>query len=385
MGAHALLSPSSAKRWLNCTPSACLEQKEEDRGSEFAEEGTCAHALCEIKLRELLGDDTTDAQKEFDELKDKWYSKDMENHAEDYASTVWGKYQEALKKCPDARMFVEKRLSFVDWIPESFGTADAIILADDVIDVIDFKYGRGVEVSAVENPQMAIYALGALAEYDIDYDFKTVRMTIIQPRLYNYSEWETSAKELKDWAEKILKVQAKLAFKGKGKQIAGEWCKFCKVKAKCAVLANDAIAAYTQHDTKELISDNDMGQVLSLIPAIKTWCSAVEEYALGQALSGKKWPGYKVVEGRTSRKVVDPDTLVERIVEAGHEESELYKPKELRALGELERLVGKKNFFQISEGCVEKTGGKPTLVPEYDKRPEMNVNSAEEDFKNIIV
>lgn len=380
---HALLSPSSSHRWLNCTPSARLEEKVEDLGSSFAEEGTCAHALCEIKLRNLL--DLPPEPNEFDELKDRWYDKSMEDYTDEYVTLVYGKYLDAQKKDSNALLFIEKTLDFSSWIPESFGTCDAIIVSEGEIEVFDFKYGKGVEVSAVENPQMMIYALGAMADYDLEYNINTVRMTIVQPRVSNFSEWEISMADLRKWANETLAVKARLAIMGEGEHQAGSWCKFCKIKARCSALANKMMACYTQNEVKELITDEQMGDILTLIPTIKTWCTAVEDYALAQALNGKHFKGHKLVEGRAIRKITDSDTLIARLLDAGHSTSDIFKPAELRSLGDLEKAVGKKNFAELAKGCIEKPQGKPTLVPESDKRQEWNVSSAALDFKDIIV
>lgn len=380
---HALLSPSSSHRWLNCTPSARLEEKVEDQGSSFAEEGTCAHALCEIKLRDLMG--YQPEPNEFEELKDRWYDKSMEDYTDEYVTLVYGKYLDAQKKDPNAILIIEKALDFSSWIPESFGTCDAIIVSEGEIEVFDFKYGKGVEVSAVENPQMMIYALGAMVDYDLEYNIKTVRMTIVQPRVSNFSEWEISMADLRKWATETLAVKARLAIMGEGEHQAGGWCKFCKIKARCSALANKMMACYTQNEVKELITDEQMGDILTLIPTIKTWCTAVEDYALAQALSGKHFKGHKLVEGRAIRKVTDSDTLIARLLDAGHSTSDIFKPAELRSLGDLEKVTGKKKFAELAQGCIEKPQGKPTLAPESDKRQEWNVSSAALDFKDIIV
>lgn len=380
---HALLSPSSSHRWLNCTPSARLEEKVEDQGSSFAEEGTCAHALCEIKLRDLMG--YQPEPNEFEELKDRWYDKSMEDYTDEYVTLVYGKYLDAQKKDPNAILIIEKTLDFSSWIPESFGTCDAIIVSEGEIEVFDFKYGKGVEVSAVENPQMMIYALGAMVDYDLEYNIKTVRMTIVQPRVSNFSEWEISMADLRKWANETLAVKARLAIMGEGEHQAGGWCKFCKIKARCSALADKMMACYTQNEVKELITDEQMGDILTLIPTIKTWCTAVEDYALAQALNGKHFKGHKLVEGRAIRKITDSDTLILRLLDAGHSPSDIFKPAELRSLGDLEKTVGKKPFAELAKGCIEKPQGKPTLAPESDKRQEWNVSSAALDFKDIIV
>lgn len=371
---------------MNCTPSARLEEKVEERASDFAQEGSCAHALCEEKLWNLLGDENNAALAKAEQMAndyERWYCNEMETCTDEYVSIVWNKYQEALKTTSDAKLFIERRLSFENYIPKSFGTADAIIIADGTMEVIDFKYGKGVEVSAHENSQMMIYALGAIDEFEIEYAIDNVRMTIVQPRLSNTSEYELSVDSLKNWADVKLKPAAKKAWSGKGKQCAGEWCRFCKVKATCAKLASQALAAYTQNENKEQISDDDFPKILALIPAIKAWASAVEDYATAKAIDGHKYKGYKLVEGRSLRKVTDPTELASRL--AGATEADLYKPRELKPIGELEKLVGKRQFAELAQGLIIKPQGKPTLVVESDKRQEINVSSAAADFADILV
>lgn len=375
---HALLSPSASHRWLHCTPSARLEENVQDKGSEFAEEGTCAHALCENKLRTMLGQELV--PNEFDALKEKWFDKAMDAYTDEYVAYVWNEYQEALKKDKAAQLLIEKTLDFTPWIKESFGTGDCIIIAEGTCTVIDFKYGKGVEVSAHKNTQMAIYALGAIADYILDYDIDTVKMVIVQPRLNNISEWEWSREKLEQWGNQVLIPLADKAFKGEGEQHPGEWCKFCKVKATCKALANDAISCYTQHDDKAQISDAEMPGILSVIPAIKSWCTAVEDYATAQAIAGKHYEGYKIVEGRSVRKVSDKETLISNLLGANYVPEDIFNPAELKSIGDLEKLVGKKEFARLAEGCLSRPQGKPTLVPESDKRPVLNVTSAEEDF-----
>lgn len=383
---HALLGPSSSHQWLNCTPSARLCESVEDKGSNFALEGSCAHALCEQKLWELLGDkDKADeAFREQEKCdRERFYGNEMESCADDYASAVWGKYQEALKTTPDAKIFIERRLDFSAWIPESFGTADAIIIADGTMEVIDYKYGRGVEVSAVSNTQMMIYALGAIREFEDAYRIEHVRMTIIQPRLGNFSEYEMSVDDLSKWAEEELAPKARLAWAGEGEENPGPWCRFCRVKARCAKLANQAISVFLGHENKELITDEEMPEILRLQPAIVAWAKSVEEYALAKAMNGTEFKGFKLVEGRSIRKVSDESALVDRLKEAGYTTGEIYKSPELRSIGDLEKLVGKKDFAAMSQGCIVKPQGKPTLVPESDKRAPMSINSAASDFMNI--
>lgn len=353
----------------------------QEKGSDFAEEGTCAHALCENKLRKRLGEELV--PNEWEELKERWFDTAMDSYTDEYVDYVWNEYQEALKRDKKAKLLIEKTLDFTPWIPNSFGTGDAIIVADKKMVVIDFKYGKGVEVSAVKNTQMAIYALGAYADYALDYDVAEVKMAIVQPRLNNISEWEVLAPDLRNWGEDVLKPIAQKADKGEGEQSPGEWCRFCKVKARCKALANNAMACYTQNEDKTLITEQEMPAVLALIPAIKSWCTAVEDYATAQAISGKQYEGFKLVEGRSVRVITDEAKLIEKLLAARVEPDHIFKPAAIRPIGELERTIGKKDFAALSQGCIDKPQGKPTLVPVTDKRPALNITSAEQDFSGI--
>lgn len=377
---HALLSPSASHRWIHCTPSARLEENTPDLGSSYAYEGTIAHALCESKILALMGEDNAKALAEVEEGRD-LVDTEMENCAEEYASLVWNKYQEALKSTSDARLFIERQLDFSAFVPDSFGTADAIIIADGRMEVIDFKYGKGVEVYALENPQMMIYALGAIQEFEIEYNISSVRMTIVQPRKQNISEWEISCDLLLLWMENILIPAARKAYKGEGEQEPGEWCRFCKVKATCSKLANQAIAVYTKHEDKATISVKEMADILKLIPSIKTWCTAVEDYATAQAIGGTKFDGWKLVEGRSLRRITDERTLGNRMAQQGY--VGMYREPSLKPIGDLEKMCGKKKFAELAEGLIEKPQGKPTLVPVSDKREPIRVSSAINDFKDL--
>lgn len=389
---HALLSPSSSHRWINCTPSARLEEGVPDKGSVYAEEGSCAHALCEFKLLHYLNVETGGkyeqalkaANDEFEQGREQYFTDEMKEATDLYVSVVREKYRDALKSTADAQLFVEKRLDFTKYIPDSFGTADAIIIADGMMEVIDFKYGKGVEVSATENTQMMIYAIGALDAYSWEYDIRCVRMTIIQPRKQNISEYELSVDELAKWQEEKLTPAARKANKGEGEQKPGEWCRFCKVQAQCAKLAEQALSVHSEHKDKGLITAEQMPAILEVIPTIKKWCTAVEEYALAKAIEGTKYKGWKVVEGKSNRTIINQNLLIERLLEAGA--TDIYKPQELKGIGELEKMVGKKKFTAMSPNCVVKPKGKPTLAPSSDDREECdNYSSAQKDFENIEI
>lgn len=376
------MSPSAAHRWLNCTAAPLLEKDIPDEGSTFAEEGTLAHAYCALKLKEFLGRPTDGEKEEIAAFNDKYHTGEMDEYTDTYKIIVLEKFGEARKRTSDARLLVEVRLDFSSFIPQAFGTADAVIIADGTMEIIDFKYGKGVKVSAHENPQMKIYALGAYDAFSFEYDIQKVRMTIVQPRIDNLSEFEMTTDDLLMWASNELAPKAQEAFSGKGKQKPGDWCRFCKVKATCKALANTCVAAYKEHGDPKLVSKEDMETtVLPLLPTIKTWLSSVDEYTLQQALSGVHYEGFKLVEGRSIRKITDPAAVIEELGKSGYTKESLIKPEELKSLTELEKLIGKKKFALLCADYINKPQGKPTLVPDSDKRPPFN--AAAEDFKNI--
>lgn len=379
-GQHALLSPSSAHRWLHCTPAPLLEAKEEEKSSAYADEGTLAHAICAMKLKLWLQQDTGEEEKEVAQYA-KYHTAEMEDYTDAYVSIVLEKFGAARQKTPDAKLLVETRLDFTEYIPESFGTGDAVIIADGTMEVIDFKYGKGVRVSAVENPQMMIYALGALSKFSFDYRIEDVKMTIVQPRIDNLSEYELHITDLWEWAEFTLRPKAKRAFKGEGEQVPGEWCQFCKVKARCKALAKEAVEASEWRPDPKLVAKEEMEALLPKLPVIKTWLAGVEEFALEQALAGTSFSGYKVVEGRSIRKIAEPEVVQAILNVEGYSDEAIMKPAELKGISDLEKVVGKKKFNELCGEYIVKPQGKPTLVPESDKRPAFN--AAADDFKDI--
>lgn len=379
---HALLSPSASHRWLNCTAAPRLEERVPDKESDYALEGTLAHAYCAKGLKGLLGLPTDGEDREIEELKGKYFTDEMLGHVETYVQIVGNKLTEASRRVSDSRLIVEQRLDFTRWVPGSFGTADAVIITDGTLEVIDFKYGKGVEVSAEWNPQMMIYALGAIAEFEDEYNIRRVRMTIVQPRLENLSEFELDVPALMWWAADVLKPKAREAMSGEGRQNCGEWCRFCGVKNSCAKLAGECLTIAEEFAGQETVTDEDMARrILPKLATVKAWASSMEEYALEKALSGTVYEGFKLVEGRSIRKITDPGQLAERLIGKGFPSEKIFRPVELETLTSLERLVGKKDFAAIAEGLIEKPQGKPTLVPESDKRPAFN--RAEDDFKNF--
>lgn len=380
--AHALLSPSAAHRWINCTAAPRLEADVEDKGSEFAAEGTLAHAYCAQKLKAFLGLPTEGEAKEIAELNDRYHTGEMDEYTDTYKTIVLEKYNAARAKTKDALLLIETRLDFSEYVPDAFGTADAIIIADGTMEVIDFKYGKGVKVSAEDNPQMKIYALGAYEKFSFEYKIDRVRMTIIQPRIENFSEWELSVSELMAWTDSVLTPKAQQAYKGDGPQVPGDWCQFCKVKSSCRALTQKCIEAAKNHPDPKLISPDELAaDVLPMLATVKTWLAGVEDYALQQALSGVQLAGWKVVEGRSVRKITDQDGAALALNKAGYKTTEIYKPQELRTITDLEKLTGKKQFAAICGDFIEKPQGKPTLAPESDKRPA--IDPLADDFKDV--
>lgn len=379
-GLHALLSPSAAHRWMNCTAAPRLEEHIEDSGSSFAEEGTLAHAYCAKHLKEFLGLPTKDEEAEIAQLFETYHTGEMDEYTDTYKVIVLEKFNAARAKTPDAQLLVEVRLDFTTWMPEAFGTADAVIIADGTMEIIDFKYGKGVKVSAVKNPQMMIYALGAYQQFSFEYNIGRVRMTIVQPRIDNISEYELSAVDLLAWATYQLQPKAKEAFEGNGHQMPGEWCRFCKVKATCKALADLTFAAVEEHPDPKTITAEEMAtRVLPMLDTIKTWIKGVDEYTLEQALNGQKYIGFKLVAGRSVRKITDPEAVMGALSENEFAEDAYMKPRELKTITDLEKAIGKKRFNEICSQWIDKPQGKPTLVPESDKRPELSTD----DFQNV--
>lgn len=383
---HAILSPSAASRWLACTPSARLELQFPDSAGDFAKEGTLAHEFGELRLKlyqkELTEQEWTAKTSEL--LNSEFYSEELENYADGYAEFVMEKYHLAQKTTSDAILRIEEIIDLTAYVPEGFGTGDAVILADGTMEIIDLKYGKGVRVSAENNKQMMLYALGALDMFGFMFAVKTVRMTIYQPRLDNISEWEIDAETLEEWGSRELKPRAEMAFNGEGEFDPGTHCRFCRAKAQCRALAEKNIeAAKHESDDPALMTPEEVAAVLAEVDGIKNWISAVEEYALQAAIDGKKFPGFKLVEGRSNRKYVDESAVAKTLIENGFKEGLIYEPAKLKTITNMEKLITKKAFATLLGGLVIKPQGKPTLVSAEDKRPEWN--SAANDFSNINI
>ncbi len=384
---HAVLSPSSAERWLNCTPSARFEEQFPDRSSSYADEGTLAHRLGELFLREKLGRVKKHVYNtEFDQVrKHELFSNEMLDHCENYAVYVIEQYAGAQAHTKDAQVFLEQKLDLTSYVEDGFGTGDSVIIANGVLDIIDLKYGKGVPVYAENNRQMMLYGLGAMLEFEHLYDIETVRVTIFQPRLDSISTWEISAADLRKWAETELKPRATLAFAGTGEFIAGKHCQFCKARGACKANAdfNLELAKYDFASPAKL-ADEEVSDILDRAKTFQNWLGDVEEYALSEAVErGKKWPGYKLVEGRSNRKYTDDDQVAETLIGKGYKEETIFT-KKLLGITAMEKELGKNTFNTLLSPLITKPLGKPTLVPLSDKRPELNsTEAAKADFANV--
>lgn len=371
---------------MACTPSPRFEEEFEDSTSVYAEEGTAAHYYGELLLRcEQEGDDSPVGEEVQTFIKtNEYYCGEMEEAVGLYIDVVHVRYEAAKASDPNAILMVEQKLRFEEWVPEGFGTGDILIISRDEIEIIDLKYGKGVPVFAEKNPQLRLYGLGAWNAYKMLYDFKRVRMTIVQPRLGSVTEEVMQADDLLRWAEEEVKPKAQQAWEGKGEFLPGDHCKFCKAKARCKPLAdyNMELAKY-DFVLPHKLTDDEISSILSKLDTLATWTKAIKEYALYEAENkGKKWQGWKLVEGRSNRILTDPDQAVNVLVGAGISEPLCYKPKEVQGITALEKLAGKKKFNSLLDDLLIKPPGKPTLVRETDKRPELNSNaSAVADFQ----
>lgn len=373
MAKHALLSASGAHRWLECTPSAQLELQFPQSTSEYAEEGTAAHELCELTARYWLGEiSEAEYENQRDELaKGKYYNAEMQECANDYAKFVAEKTAAARETCEDAFTALEVRVDFSKYVKDGFGTGDCIIVSDNVLEIIDFKYGKGVRVEAAGNPQMKLYALGAYLEYNTLFDIDSVRMTIFQPRLSGVqSSDEITVKELLEWAEKYVKPRAKLAYKGEGEFAPSEEvCKFCRAKAQCKARADKNLKLFDEAPDVLLLTPEDAGKILEQAGDIQSWLADLESLVSSTLLAGQPVEGWKMVEGRSNRRFADELKVVDAMKAAGYDESLLYERK-LITLTQMEKDFGKKAVAETLGELIVKPQGKPTLAPAKDKRPE---------------
>lgn len=371
---HSVLGASAADRWMNCTPSAQLTAGMEDEATTFAAEGTAAHALCEWKVRKAL------KMRAGRRPTSDYWTDEMEEFTDDYRDFIMDLVGQAKLTCKDPVTLIEQHLDFSCYVPDGFGTGDFLLVADMELNVVDFKYGRGVAVYADHNPQMMLYALGALNLFDCLYDIEQVTMTIFQPRLSSISTWTISAEELYKWAEEVLKPKAELAAKGEGEFISGSWCRFCKARNTCRARAESFLElAKMEFQPPALLSDEEVAEVMEKADELSKWTSDVMAYAQAEAIeNGKHWNGYKLVEGRSTRRFIDEKKVEEAAKGAGY--TDIYN-KSLITLTAFEKLMGKDTFKEVLGSYVTKPAGKLTLVPVSDKRPEVTVNTVNDEFQ----
>ena len=383
--AHAILSASAAHRWLNCPASVSLTAGLPDTAGEAAAEGTLAHAVCELRIRKQFLEpmSTRSYNAKLKKLQaDPQYSAEMAEGAEMYFDTINAYYLERVSK---PHIAVEQKVDYSAYAPEGYGTADCIIIGGGVLDIVDYKYGKGFSVDAEDNPQLKLYALGAMYRYGMLYDVKRVRLTIVQPRAGGVKSWETTREALTAWGEEIRPI-AQSAYDGTGPCVCGPWCDkgFCKIKATCRV-RNDALLKADFADSvgklPPELSDEEIGAALAYAKRVKSWMSDLEDYVQSALLQGKTIPGWKLVEGKSNRAITDIDKAFAALIKNGYDEAMLYERKPLTLTG-LEKLVGAKRLPEIIGTYLDKPRGKPTLVPESDKRPAYN--SVAEDFGDPV-
>ena len=371
---HAILSASGANWWINCTKAPRFCENIPETPSEYAKQGTEAHTLCEYKLRKLLGEKVRDPSKKLT-----MYDNEMEEAAEGYSQFVYTLAKQYKEENPDTLVYIEQRVDFSNFVPEGFGTADALIISGSVVTICDFKYGKGIEVSAERNPQMMLYALGAIQMFGNLYDIEEINLIIYQPRLDNLSQFQISKNDLVKWALNTLIPAAELAYAGKGEFKAGEHCRFCRAKATCRkrVEYNLELAKY-DFEMPDNLENTEIAAILEKADALVSWVGDIKDYALQQALSGAKFDGFKVVEGRSNRKYKDETQVANIVKKAGYEP---YEPK-LLGITAMTSLLGKTKFEELLGEFVVKPQGKPVLVGDEDKRPEFN--PAISDFKEEV-
>ena len=413
---HAILAPSASKRWMTCAPSARLEAQVPSKDTAYTREGTIAHSMAEALLLTArdsgwnawdvdfpekfhLAYDSVQSSKKgkiaghgeelrkavdeaLEEKLDPWEM--LETVASYYCRFVFEDYLEALTEDPEAALLIEQKLKLTEYIPEGFGSSDAVLIWGGTLQVYDLKYGKGVKVSAKANPQMRCYALGAWCGPGEMYDLEQVKMTIIQPRLQWVSSDEMTVAELLRWAKEELRPAAVLAYQGGGEFVPGDHCRFCNVAARCKALAANASKLNASRGDTALMTNEEVAEALRNIAPLKSYLAGLEAYALEKALEGQTFPGFKVVEGRSLRQISNQEEAMKVLKGAGFDEESYCKPKELKTISDLEKLLKKKGFQELLGEYVIKPQGKPALVPDDDPRPALNsASSAMEDFKDV--
>lgn len=385
--AHARLSASGSKKWLNCPGSIRLEENIIDSGSEYAAEGTTAHTLGELKIRLALKEITRPAyHKKIAQLE---INDEMQEYTDGYRDYVLERYGAMVAECgADNLLMIEERIDLTDYVPEGFGTGDAVLVGSGLLEIVDLKYGKGVKVAAEENTQLMLYALGALIAWDWLYNIERVRLHIYQPRIDNVDMWECSADKLRKWGEWV-KERAALALEEDAPCCAGKYCDegFCKARAICRAYTEEKQRlAYLDFKRPAELDEDEIAEVLDQADALAKWAKAVSDYALDQALNhGVRYPGFKLVEGRSNRTYTDENAVIAKLLtDTAYHEKDILTRK-LKGITEMEKLLGKKKFDAVLGDLVVKPQGKPVLVHIEDKRPEINSNeNAKADFKEIL-
>ncbi len=372
MSKHARFSPSAGKRYINCTPSLHLEEQFKEEQSDYAAEGAAGHALAEHLIKKHLKIRSKRPVSDY-------YSDELLEAVDEYVAFVIEQIELAKQNGRYPLFEVEKKVDLSDFVPECFGTADMVIVTEDMVQIIDLKLGKGVPISVDENVQLMLYGLGVLTVAEMIFDIKTVRLTIHQPRLESVSTWDISAEELKQWAETVLVPKATMALEGEGEFKAGEWCRFCKARFQCRERAQSFLQlARQEFKQPPLLTEDEIAEILILADHLKKWVEEVYTYAQNEAVThNRQWPGFKLVEGRANRKYTDEIKVVEVAKGAGYED--IFK-QSLIGITEMEKLMGKKQFNEILGDLVYKPPGKVTLVPLSDKREPINLDTANDDF-----
>lgn len=372
---HALLSPSSSSRWLNCTPSARLAENAENKSSVYAEEGTLFHEICEYCLAQWNAGvwEPDPFGEELPELKDDHlmhplFKQEMSRHARNYCDFVMNENYNLEKSDGACKLLLEEKVDISEYAPECFGSVDCQLVGRDTLIVIDLKYGEGVKVYAERNTQLMLYALGAIKGKP---SIKTIRLVIAQVRLNHFDVWEISANDLLQWADKVLKPTAKKAFAGKGEQKMGDWCGFCPVKAQCRKQYEAVVNDFDRYEYPELLTEDEICDLIEKIDKYKGWLESVNKFVYDEALRGHKWKGYKLVAGRSSRVITDEEAIRQDLLTKKYLEDEIFNIK-LKGIGDLEKLVGKKQFSALYGQYVKSKPGNPKLVPDSAPGDEIN-------------
>ena len=375
MGAHSRCSPSALHRVLNCTPSLVLSEQFDDEESIYSAEGSAGHALAEHLIKKHLKLQTRRPTSEY-------YTDDLVDAVNEYVTFVVSEIEAAKQECKSPVFAVEQKVDISDYIDECFGTADMVIITEKVAQIIDLKLGRGIEVSAEDNDQLKAYGLGVLTMADMLYDIETVRLTIFQPRISNYSTWDITAEDLRKWGDEVLRPRGAMALIGAGDFHAGSWCRFCKARFQCRARAEEFLKmAQMEFRQPALLSDDEIAEVLTKADALSKWADDIYAYAQDQAIvRGTEWPGYKLVEGRSNRKYTSEEDVEAAAKAAGY--TDIYK-QSLIGITDMERLMGKAQFAEVLGKYVYKPAGKITLVPESDKRKAITRDTAEADFTEV--